>query len=260
MPTRDAYDPGTPCWIDLNTPDVDASKTFYSGLFSWDVEDSHDDDGTWIYANFTKDGAVVAGLGAQQPQMAGMPPIWSSYVSTDDVDATVGKVADAGGTVMMPPMDVMTEGRMAIVADPTGAVIAAWQPGRHIGATVVNEPDTWAWNELLTRDLDAATPFYAAVFGWEYDVMDMGGGQDYTVVRGGPEGIAGMMAMPDGMPEQVPNHWAVYFLVDDADAAAAKAVELGGQITMPASDTPVGRIAGLHDPAGGSFQVMQPNA
>lgn len=259
MVTRTSYDHGTPSWIDLMTTDVDGAVAFYGGLFGWTADPTHDDDGALVYVNLRKDGSLVAGLGEQSPEMAGLPPVWSTYVAVDDVDDVLARVADAGGQVMMPGMDVMEDvGRMAILADPTGAVVGLWQAGTHLGAEVVNEADTWFWNELLTRDVDTAKGFYGDVLGWDYDAMDMGPMGTYHVVKGGPEGVAGLMAMPGEMPDQVPNHWMVYFMVADADATVAKALELGGQVVQPAMDTPVGRQAILHDPAGGSFSVMQP--
>lgn len=258
MPSFTSYEPGQPCWIDLMSPDVDASKAFYSAVFGWETRDEHDDEGNRIYVNFSLDGRDVAGLGGQPP---GMPPmaIWNSYVCSDDVAATVAAVERAGGTVMMPPMPVMSAGHMAIVADPTGAVISVWQPGEHPGAGVANEPNTWSWNELMTRDIDTALPFYTDVFGWEYDAMDMGNGSIYHVVKGGTEGWAGAMAMPPGVPDQAPNHWAVYFMVADTEATVEAVNANGGQVVMPPMDTPgVGRMCIFHDPQGGSFSTLQP--
>lgn len=257
MTTKSSYEPGSPCWIDLTSPDVDASKAFYGSLFGWESTDEYDD-GNWIYSQLTKDGQVVAGLGAQQPEMAGMPPMWNTYVATDDIDAVLGAVEAAGGTVMMPAMDVMDEGRMAVLADPAGAVVCLWQAGNHIGAELVNEPDTWAWNELLTRDLDTALAFHGDVFGWEFQAMEMPTGTYHVVAGGEDGGLAGMMGMPDGFPDQVPNHWVVYFLVADAEATLARAVELGGSVTHGPDPSGVGILAGVHDPQGGSFSIMQP--
>lgn len=261
MSTRDRYDAGTPCWVDIATTDVDAASDFYSGLFGWETVAQFDGDGTRIYVNFTRDGQLVAGMGEQQSEMQGMPPIWSTYVATEDAEAIVARVEAAGGQVMLPPMQVMDQGTMAVFADPTGAVVSLWQADQHHGSQVVNEPNTWAWNELMTRDLDSALPFYADVFGWETDAMELGEIGTYHVVRGGDEGgLGGMMAMPTGVPDMVPNHWGVYFLVEDAEAAAARAIELGGMVASPPQASTIGVRAILHDPQGGSFQILQPNA
>lgn len=146
MSTRDSYAAGTPCWIDLMTADVDAATGFYTSLFDWTAQDSHGEDGTRIYTNFLREGQVVAGMSGQPPEMAeaGMPPVWSTYVATEDLDATVATVEQAGGSVLMPAMDVMDAGRMAIVGDPGGAAISLWQAGSHQGADVCNETNTWA--------------------------------------------------------------------------------------------------------------------
>lgn len=258
MSRRTSYEPGTPCWIDLNSPDVDASTDFYTSLFGWDHEDQHDEDGTRIYTNFSKDGALVAGLGGQQPGMEGMPAMWTSYIAVEDVDASVKAAEGAGGKTVMPAMDVMDQGRMAMVKDPASAVIAMWQAGEHKGAEVVNEPDTWSWNELLSRDIDAAKPFYSDVFGWTYQTMDMPSGPYYVIEGGDEGGLGGLMAMPQQLPEDVPSFWGVYFTVADADATIATAEQSGGSKMWGPDDSPIGRMAGLTDAHGGMFTVLQP--
>lgn len=259
MPDRDGYEPGTPGWIDLTTPDVAGSTAFYTQLFGWTAEERRHE-GEHIYTELSLDGKAVCGLGPQQPEMAGMPPIWATYVIVEDAAQATKAAEAAGGTVMLPPMEVMAAGHMAIFADPTGAAISVWQPGEHTGAQVVNEYNTYSWNELMTRDVDAALSFYAEVFGWTYDAMDMGPMGTYHLIRGGEEGIGGIMAMPPMFPEQVPNHWGVYFTIEDSEAFAARVTELGGTIVSGPDDTPVGRITVVHDPQGGSFSVMQPVA
>lgn len=241
------------------SPDVDASTAFYTNLFGWDAEDQFDDDGTRIYTTFRRDGQQVAGLGGQPPAMEGAPPVWNSYIAVADVDETSKKVEAAGGTVMMPGMDVMDAGRMAIYGDPTGAVISVWQAGAHRGADVCNEPGAWSWNELLTRDVDAARAFYTDVFGWTYQGVDMPFGT-YHVIEGGDEGgRGGLMPMPPQLPAEVPNHWAVYFMVENADRTLDRVRELGGQVVQGPNDLPgVGRVATVHDPQHASFTVLQP--
>ncbi len=161
---------------------------------------------------------------------------------------------------MMPPMQVFDSGEMAIFTDPSGAAFSVWKAGQHIGAEVCNEPNTYSWNELMTRDVDAALPFYAEVFGWTYESQDMGEGSVYHVIAGGEnDGLGGIMAMPPDVPEQVPNHWGVYFTVADVDATIEAITSAGGQIVNGPIDIPgVGRMATAHDPAGGNFNVLQP--
>jgi predicted enzyme related to lactoylglutathione lyase len=153
-------------------------------------------------------------------------------------------------------MDVGDIGRMAVFADPTGAAIGIWQPKSFKGAELANEPGTFAWNELNTRDVSAAKAFYTQVFGWEANDLDMGG-MSYTEWKVGEKSVAGMMTMPDMVPAEVPAHWLVYFGVDDADASVSKATELGATTVVPPTDIPPGRFAVLSDPDGATFAVIK---
>lgn len=262
MPVFTSHSTGSPCWVDLASPDVAASKAFYAAVFGWEATDQHDDAGNLIYVMFTQDGKNVAGLGGQAPGMEGMPPAWNTYVAVDDVASTVAKATAGGGTVIAPPMEVMEAGEMAVFADPTGAVISVWKANQHIGAELCNEPNSLSWNELVTRDLDTARTFYSDVFGWNITGQDMGPSGMYWVVEGGEYGgWAGMMEMPTQMPDMVPNHWTVYFAVADVDATMAAITAHGGSQVQAPFDIPgVGRMAVAHDPAGGSFALMQPES
>ncbi len=261
MSTRTSYDHGTPSWVDIMTTDVEAAKAFYGQLFGWTARDMTGPDGELMYVNLSKDGKLVCGMGPQNEDMAGMPPMWSTYINVDDAEQIAKAVEAAGGQTIVPVMQVMDEGTMAFFADPTGAAFGVWQPANHIGAEVVNEPHTYSWNELMTRDVDTARRFYSEVFHWEYDEMEMGEMGTYHVVKGGEEGgLGGMMTMPPEIPEQVPSYWGVYFMVDDADATCAKATELGATMLMGPMDSPAGRLATIQDPQGGTFSIMQPAA
>lgn len=251
MPEFTSYLPGTPSWVDLSTGDASASKDFYGALFGWDVVEGGPEAGG--YAMFVKEGKTVAGVGPLQ--MDGMPPVWTTYVSVEDADATVAKVKAAGGTVFVEPMDVLDVGRMAVFADPTGAVIALWQPRAHKGAGLANEPGSFCWNELQTRDTAAAATFYAAVFGWGAHASDSPG-MPYTEWKRGDDTVGGMMDMPAAIPAEVPANWLVYFAVADCDGTVARATELGGATLMPAMDIPPGRFAVLADPTGAVFAVI----
>lgn len=260
MTTMTSYPPGVPSWIDLATPDPSASKAFYAELFGWEYTDDPTDQPGVDYTMARKGGRSAAGMMLLSEEMAasGMPPVWTSYVTVDDLEATVEKVAPAGGTVMQPPMDVMDAGRMAVLADPSGAVICLWQAKAHIGAEVVNEHGALSWNELITPDPSAVTSFYADVLGWRSETAPMPNGE-YTVfhVTGGNEnGIAGAMAPP--MPG-MPAFWGVYFQSDDAAATVAAAKELGASVLMDATPMPgVGTLATLTDPQGATFSIMTP--
>jgi predicted enzyme related to lactoylglutathione lyase len=193
--------------------------------------------------------------------MDNMPSVWNSYIAVDDPGAVMAKAEAAGGQVVMPPMDVFTSGSMAVLADPAGAMFSVWRAGDHIGAEIANEANTWSWNELLSRDIDASKAFYAEVFGWEYDEQDMGPQTGiYSVIRGGESGgLGGLMAMPEQVPEMVPSHWSVYFTVDDLAAAQERVTANGGMTVMEPMEMPgIGTMATMHDPTGGTFTLMQP--
>ena len=249
------YSPGTPCWIDLQTSDVGGGADFYRALFGWDRQDLGPEAGG--YGFFLKNGKMVAGVGPKQDPSA--PTNWSTYVCVSNADDTVAKAKAAGGSVLVEPMDVMTAGRMAFVADPTGAVIGLWQPGDHKGAQLANESGSFGWNECQTRDPARASAFYAAAFGWK-PVSFPGMMAEYTVFENSDgRQIAGCMSMPDQVPAQVPAYWLTYFGVDDTDAAVATASAKGGSVVVPAMDVPsVGRMAVIADPQGATFAVIKP--
>jgi predicted enzyme related to lactoylglutathione lyase len=251
-----ATTPGTPNWVDLGSPDVEASKRFYGDLFGWEAITSTEPEAMG-YSNFTKNGRQVAGVGPlQSPEQ---PPVWTTYVATADADATAARVEAAGGKVVMAPMDVMRYGRMAIFTDSAGAAFGAWQAGEHGGAEVFNEPGSLTWNELTTRDPDGSKVFYSGVFAWDPQDAEFGDtGVTYTTWRLGGAPVGGMMPMVgEAWPPDLPNHWMVYFAVDDVDATAAKAAELGGAVSVPPTDIGPGRFAVLSDPAGASFSIIK---
>lgn len=249
-----AYPDGIFNWVDLSTTDQEGAKAFYGGLFGWEAEDMPTPMGP-VYTMFRIEGKNVAGGGAMQPDMTaqGIPPFWMSYVKYSDVDSVVAKVADAGGTVMMPAMDVMDEGRMALIQDPTGAVVGIWQPKNHIGAQLVNVDNALIWNELQTRDAETAAAFYATVFGWTHGKDESG---YYTFATDGRV-QAGMMQMDDSWGP-VPPNWAVYFKAADIQAMVDKAKSLGGNILVPPTKAgAMGTFAVIQDPQGAVFTAMQ---
>jgi predicted enzyme related to lactoylglutathione lyase len=248
MTTFDSYKPGQPSWVDLSTSDAATSKRFYTGLFGWEVQEQGPEAGG--YALFTLGGKNVAGVGPIM--MEGQPTAWTTYVNVADAAASVAKVKSAGGTVFVEPMDVLDVGTMSVFADPTGAALALWQPKAHHGADIANEPGSFCWNELQTRDTDAAATFYEAVFGWTASAADMGG-MTYTEWKLGDATIGGMMPMPAEVPEQVPAYWLTYFAVEDCDATVEKAGGLGATTLVPPMDIEPGRFAVVTDPVGAAF-------
>lgn len=247
-----SHAPGTPSWVDVAVPDVDAGVAFYTGLFGWTAEDQGAD--AFHYHMLKQGDHSVAGLGPLQGE--GAPPAWTTYVTVADADAASRAIVAAGGAVLAEPFDVMTAGRMGVFTDPTGAAIAVWQPGESIGAEVVNEPVSLAWNELNTRDRDAVAPFYATVFGWTAKAAE-DSPFPYTEFQLDGRSIGGMMPMGDDWDAAIPNHWVAYFAVEDCDATVARAQELGGSLLYGPLDLPTqGRMAVLADPAGASFDVI----
>ena len=251
---------GRPSWAELMTTDPTAATSFYGGLFGWTDDARPIPESDESYHMQMLQGVPVSAIAKLRPEQAsmGMPPAWGVYLAVDDVDATVAKVEGAGGKVMLPPMDVMEQGRMAVLVDPTGAVVSLWQARAHQGFGRMNEHGAVTWMELVTDDVPKATAFYRALLGVETQTMPMPeAGFDYTVM--GPTGNEGTGVMPK-MPQmgEMPNVWAVYFEVDDADAAAARARALGGEVVQEPMDTPpAGRIAMIRDPQGAVFGVIK---
>jgi len=248
-----SYAPGTPSWIDLATSDPEGARTFYSGLFGWEFDIGGPETGQ--YANCLVRGRKVAGIGGE-PAPEGMPTGWTTYIATDDLDATTKLIADNGGTLMMEPMDVLQYGRMVVATDPTGAVFGSWEAASHLGAELVNEPGTLTWNELTTRDLDRAMEFYGGVYGYSWQSMDAPGARYFTFSVG-DKVVGGSMEMDDVWPPEIPSHWMIYFAVADTSATVAKAEQLGGAVQVPPTDSPQGPFAILRDPQGATFSVIQ---
>jgi len=247
------YDDGVPSWVDLSSPDLAKSREFYGALFDWNCPEGPPEAGGYSVCDLG--GKSVAGLGPQMNPDA--PPMWMNYVNVDDADAVVGRVAEAGGAVLVAPMDVMEAGRMAVITDPVGAVIGLWQPNQHTGAQLANEPGTFGWSELITTDLDKSKAFYKAVFGWDSeDQGPPGGPPAYTEWKVAGRSVGGMMLKQPDMPAEMPPNWGVYFVVTDTDATVAKAKDLGGAVFVEPTDIEPGRFAVIADNVGAVFNVL----
>jgi predicted enzyme related to lactoylglutathione lyase len=247
---------GAPCWADLFTSDPDASRTFYGELFGWTSEAGGEEFGG--YVTFALDGRQVAG--AMRNDGSGPSgDVWSVYLAAADAAATVDAATVAGATVIVPAMPVGDLGSMAVVSDPGGAAIGVWQPGQHRGFQAVREPGAPAWFELHTRDYDKVVGFYESVFGWDTHVQADTPEFRYTTLGEGDAAAAGVMDATAGagsLSEGEPAHWAIYFAVADADAAVARATELGATVLDAPMDTPYGRLARLSDPTGATFRLI----
>ena len=273
MPDRDGYIPGVPCWVDTSQPDPKAAVSFYSGLFGWEFENvmPPESEGEYFIGRLGgRDAAAVGSVPEGAPPMA----MWNTYISVANADETASKVADAGGKTLMEPFDVMDAGRMAVFADPEGAMFCVWQAKGNKGLQVVNEHGSLNFNGLNTRDVEGAKRFYGSVFGWETLALD-GGAEMWTLPGygdhleesnpdlrkqmaegGAPTGFEDVVAtinpIADDQPD-TPAHWNVTFAVDDADTIAAKATELGGKVIVPPFDAPWVRMTILADPQGATF-------
>lgn len=261
---KSSYVAGSFCWADLQAKDSAASKQFYAALFGWEMIDRPVAPGV-VYTMCRVRGKDVCAINPMSPDMAatGMPSLWTVYVAVDDADATQKAAVAAGGAIALPAMDVMDEGRMGFVQDPTGATVGLWQPKNMKGAALFGETGAMVWHELMSRDVAKAKAFYTQVFGWSTYGAPMGEHGEYTLFRGGEakdwrDNRAGMMGMPPNVPAMVPSYWGVYFAVDSCDAAVKKAQELGAQVVVPPTDVPgTGRFATLVDPQGAMVSVLE---
>jgi hypothetical protein len=250
--------PGTPCWIDLGTPDQDQAGEFYGGLFGWEIQEDENKEATAGYRTAHLNGRAVGGV--MRLMQEGQPPAWLTYIATDDAHATVAKAREAGGVVHVEPMAVLDYGTMAVLADPTGAAFGIWQAGRNSGYQVTKETGSVNWSELNTRDPEAAKAFYGSVFGWKLEEQEFEGTGSYTVISMGGDAFGGILDITERVPAEVPAHWLVYFTVDDVEATVAKSTDTGGEVMFgPMVIGEVGTLAVLKDPFGAVFAVMQPD-
>jgi predicted enzyme related to lactoylglutathione lyase len=278
MLERDGYIPGVPCWIDTSQPDPEAAVAFYAGLFGWQFEEMMPPGSPGTYSIARLRGGDVAAVGSQ-PEGGPAVAEWNTYIWVDSTDETVTRVLAAGGRVIAEPFDVMDAGRMAVCMDPEGAAFCLWQAKQHKGAQIVNQPGSLNFNSLNTRDADGAKAFYGSVFGWE--TLSLGGGAEMwrlpgygdfleqsdpdlrkrmTETAAAPEGfedvVAALNPITDNQPD-VHAHWSVTFAVDDADATAETATNLGGQVVVPPFDAPWVRMTVITDPQGATFTASK---
>ncbi len=246
------YDEGTPCWVDLMTPDLERAKHFYGELFGWQFNDSGEEFGHYNLA--TINGKVVAGLGPQPPGQPG-PAVWVTYLWADDADEVASRVVKADGHVFMGPMDVPNAGRMALALDSTGAAFGIWQGREHRGSQLANEPGTFTWNENLNDDPAKARSFYEQVFGYTYETFPDWPGE-YYMFKVNDQVRGGIGAKPAQTPPGTPNFWNTYFSVADTDAAVATVTRNGGSVAQAPTDTSVGRMAVVLDASGTQFSLI----
>jgi uncharacterized protein len=276
---RDGYPPGVPCWVDTIQPDPEAAIAFYADLFGWEFEERTTGSPQRYFVARLRD-RDVAGIGSPRTRPP-TTPVWMTYIWVESADESAAKTKAAGGSVLVEPFDVSDASRMCVLSDPSGAVFGLWEAKRHQGAQLVNEPGTWNFSELNTRDPDGAKAFYGAVFGWSASSLDAEGSGFWRVdgygdfleqgdpdVRerqadvGAPEGfedaVAWLVPTTSGqLPDDTPSHWSITFAVDDADAIADRAARLGGKVLVPPTDAPWVRMAVLSDPQGAVFTASK---
>jgi len=252
MGERTSHAPGTISWADLATSDPEAAKTFYDGLFGWEYEDSPVGEGM-TYSMARLQGRVAAAISAQRDdeRAQGIPPHWNVYVTVEDADATAAAVPAAGGQVLAGPFDVFEAGRMAVIADPAGAVLCLWQPGTNIGAQIVNVPGALTWPDCATPDPAAAGAFYAELLGRRAEQMSEE--PPYWVLWNGERTNGGLTS---GMPG-APAAWFPYFATDSVDAKLEAAQAAGGARAVGPIDVPQGRFAIVQDPQGAIFALSE---
>jgi hypothetical protein len=262
VPDVTAHPAGTFSWPELSTSDQQAAATFYGGLFGWNINNQPMGPDQ-SYTMFEMRGKPVAAAYTMQAEerQHGAPPHWNSYVTVKSADDAAKRAQELGAKVFAPPFDVMDVGRMAILQDPTGAVFCVWEPKKHIGAQILNEPGALCWTELTTSDTKAAEAFYTQLFGWSPKHSAPAAVMEYTEFSVGGTPSIGMMAKPKDMPAHIPSFWMPYFQVDNVDTTASKAKELGGKTMVGPHDIPdAGRFAILVDPQGAAFSVFQRKA
>lgn len=250
------YPPGTPCWVDLAAPDQQAALDFYSDIFGWTGEIGPPETGGYSVCRL--EGEPVAGIMAAVAMDDQPPPptVWTTYLATDALDDAAQAISSAGGTVLMPAMDVMQLGRMCIAADPAGAVFGLWQAADFPGAGIVNERGAVIWNELNTTDRQGAADFYRTVLGIEAEAMEGAEGYYALNVRG--RTVGGMQSLPAELPAGTPPHWLTYFAVADTNGTVARVANLGGAVLEPPFDMIAGRMAVVKDPQGATFALITP--
>lgn len=255
MPVREQPWPaGTPCWVDCQVDDTARAREFYGSLFGWEVDESAPEAGGYLMAR--RSGHPAAGIGPKPPGPA-MPSVWTTYIASDDADATAAAIREAGGTVLVEPFDVMDIGRMLVATDPTAAVFGVWQARRHFGAAIYNEHGAYCWNELHTDGYARAQEFYGRVFGWVFTEVGDGENVTYATFAPGP-GADPIGGINDSTlsPGSAPPYWLAWFQVDDTDALLAAAADLGASVAMGPQDSPFGRMGVLTAPQGEAFGVI----
>lgn len=243
---------GAPAWVDLSVTDLERSKAFYSAVLGWDYEDGAPEFGG--YVNATAGGRRVAGMAPPMEGMEEPPHVWTAYVSVQDSAAVAAAVEGAGGTTVVPPMEVGPNGTMAIHTDPTGATFGTWQAGEHTGFGATGEHGTPSWVEAMVGDFERGKKFYTEVFGWTY--QDMSDEQTSYAIFGVPGEEPPMSGGIGEVEKGQDPSWVLNVEVDDVDAAAVRVTDAGGQVVTEPFDFGFGRLAIVTGPDGEQFGLV----
>lgn len=249
---------GTPTWLDLNCPNLEATKDFYTKLFGWTFEDSG---ASWNHYNMVSnaDGSLVGGAmdttEMTSPDGAPLPSAWDVFLTVEDIDARLDKAVELGATVLLPATDTGDAGRHALITDSLGATVGLWQPADLAGYEFTGEQGSPVWFEMLATDYDQAVTFYREVF--DFEIVPMMDGPEaefrYATHGAGDSSVCGIQELVE---EGVSSHWRVFFGVDDSAAANAKVTESGGSLVDGPYDSPFGRITVITDPSGAKLQLV----
>ncbi|MGW6055930.1 VOC family protein [Streptomyces sp. NPDC055189] len=246
-------EPGTPTWVSLMAHGLAATREFYGALFGWEFRPGPEQLGPYVRALL--DGHEVAGIG-QLPPDHHLPIAWTPYLASDDVDATAEAVRHCCGTIGVGPLDAGAAGRMAIAVDPAGAVFGIWQAAEHVGAALVGEPGSVAWNELVTHETGGVVKFYQAVFGYTEEApasVDF----DHVTLQVDGRPVASIHGVGQALPRDRGAHWMTHFEVTDVDKSVQRVIELGGRVIKPVHASAHGRMATVADPEGAVFTLVR---
>jgi predicted enzyme related to lactoylglutathione lyase len=247
MVTRDTPWPaGTPCWIDLAVDDIGKASEFYGRLFGWEFQPGPPEGG---YVTCLKNGRAVAGIGPM-PQAQGTSAVWMTYLASDNADETVAKVKAAGGQVLVEPVDVMDQVRVAVATDPGGAVFGIWQARKNIGIGLANEPGSLAWSENWSSDFERTIAFYQSVFGYDFSYMDLDGSR-YAFISLNGRPVGGIGEVRGGFPAR----WSIEFAVENPYETVENAIRLAGSVERLPQDAAYGSTVTLRDDQGAIFRV-----
>ncbi|MBP7461637.1 MAG: VOC family protein [Candidatus Delongbacteria bacterium] len=249
---------GSFCWVDLGTHDVKKALDFYKDMFGWKSMEAAPHD-NWKYMVQMSEDVAIGAIYEMHQNMKEkqLPSFWMSYIDVDDVDQTLAKAVELGAVVIGPAENVENVGRMAVLQDTCGAVVALWHCFERGAGCNQNRPGTVCWNELGTHEPDKSIEFYSRLLGWKAQADDCPSGMPYTLFKFKDQVVAGLFTMPPEMKD-IPAHWLVYFQVENCEEACRKALVLGGKLLLPTKDIPgMGSFAVIQDSQGAVFAVMQ---